>query len=404
MAAQASLRDLAKSIIAGKSEGGEIEGFLAQLRAIYDATALSRGVFRIEETSVLWAVEVAGGKPPVLTTRTYDEDGSVWFEWEAPQPDPRPDILATGAQNQLMTRLGDSDVYIALRDLPNFSATAYRIATDAQRIKDEWVVIEYYPPHPDCLPQPGVPQGAVTTFVWHSQVFPGTGRRCWVYVPAQYRLDGPPACLMVFQDGGMYLEPPAPVPTILDNLIHRGELPQIVGLFVDPGTFPDQPGQRQNRSFEYDTLSDQYAHMLRDELIPEVAKVAALRSDAASHAICGISSGGACAFTAAWQMPDLFGKVLSHCGSFTDIRGAHQYPLLIRRTERKDIRVYLQDGSNDIDDSCGSWRLANMEMAAALKFRSYDYWFEYGRGYHSLAHGGATLPDALRWLWRPSRA
>ena len=125
-----------------------------------------------------------------------------------------------------------------------------------------------------------------------------------------------------------------------------------------------------------------------------------LRTDAASHAICGISSGGACAFTAAWEMPDLFSKVLSHVGSYTNIRGAHNYWILIRQNPPKPIRVYLQDGSNDIDDVHGSWPLANQEMAAALKFRGYDYRLDMGRGFHSLAHGGATLPSALRWLWR----
>jgi enterochelin esterase family protein len=173
-----------------------------------------------------------------------------------------------------------------------------------------------------------------------------------------------------------------------------------VGIFVNPGTFPEQAGRFQNRSFEYDTLSDQYARFLRDELLPEVSKRINLRADAPSHAIGGISSGGACAFTAAWEMPDLFSKVLSHVGSFTNIRGAHNYWPLVRREPRKPIRVYLQDGANDIDDVCGNWPLANQQMAAAFKFRGYDYRFDYGRGYHSLAHGGAVLPSALRWLWR----
>jgi enterochelin esterase family protein len=190
------------------------------------------------------------------------------------------------------------------------------------------------------------------------------------------------------------------VPTILDNLIHQGEMPVTVGLFVNPGTFRDQPGRFQNRSFEYDTLSDQYARFLRDELLPQVGTLVELRDDAASRAIGGISSGAVCAFTAAWQMPELFGKVLCHVGSFTNIRGAQAYWSQVRQTPRKPIRVYLQDGANDIDDACGNWFLANQELAAALRFMGYDCRVEWGRGFHSLAHGGAVLPSALRWLWR----
>jgi enterochelin esterase-like enzyme len=368
------------------------------IRAAFEHDTLSQGTHCTEETTVLWAVEVEGNAAPELMCKTY-QDGTMWYEWEAPQPAPRPDLFTTDAERCPMQRLGDSNIFVLVRDLPNFSATAYRVEIGVQRGKTNWVVLEHFIPEPDCLPQPGVPKGEVTEYLWQSDIFAGTVRRYWVYVPAQYRPDQP-ACLMVFQDGGMYLHPPADVPTAFDNLIHKGDMPVTVGLFVDPGTFPEQPGRFQNRSFEYDTLSDQYARLLRDELIPEVSKLVNLRSDAASHAIGGISSGGICAMNAAWQMPELFGKVLSHVGSFTNIRAGHNLWTHIRATERKPIRVYLQDGANDIDDACGNWPLANMELAAALKFRGYDYRFDYGQGFHSLAHGGATLPSSLRWLWR----
>jgi enterochelin esterase family protein len=287
-----------------------------------------------------------------------------------------------------------------VRELPNFSATAFRYEVEDRRFGDGWVVLEQFPPEPECLPQPGVPQGTVTEYLLkESAVYPGTVRGYWLYVPAQYR-SNEPACLMVFQDGGMYLEPPAPVPTILDNLIHKGEMPVTVGLFVNPGTFPEQEGRFQNRITEYHTQSDQYARLLHDEVIQKVSKLVNISDDAADRAIGGISSGAACAFIAAWERPDWFGKVLCHVGSFTNIRGTHEYPSIIRQTPRKPIRVYLQDGKNDIDDMCGNWPLANQQMAAALKFRGYDYRFDFGRGFHSLAHGGATLPSALRWLWR----
>ena len=370
------------------------------LHAAYGPDALAKGICQAEETTVLWAIEVEGEYPPSLAARTFAEDGSAWAVWRAPQPEPRPDILAMDTVRWPLRRIAASKVYVITKDLPNFSATAYRFEAMERRSDTRWVVIEHFVPEPDCLPQSGVPHGQLSEYLWESKVFAGAVRSYWLYVPAQYRPDGPPACLMVFQDGGMYLEPPAPVPTVFDNLIHKGDMPLTVGVFINPGTFPSQEGRFQNRSFEYDTLSDQYARFLRDEIIPQVSRIVNLRTDAAGHAICGISSGGACAFTVAWEMPDLFSKVLSHVGSFTNIRGAHNYWPLIRQSPPKPIRIYLQDGTNDIDDVHGSWPLANQEMAAALKFRAYDYRFDMGRGFHSLAHGGATLPSALRWLWR----
>jgi enterochelin esterase-like enzyme len=250
---------------------------------------------------------------------------------------------------------------------------------------------------------PGVPEGKVTKHHWVSRIFPGTERDYWVYVPAQY--DGnTSACVMVFQDGAGYVNEKGQfrVPVVLDNLIHRHELPVIIGIFINPGVVPSQNGGpgRSNRSFEYDTLSPQYVTFLEKEILPEVGKDYRLRSDAAGRAIGGISSGGICAFTAAWERPDLFSKVLSHVGSFTNIQGGDVYPGMIRKTERKPIRVWLQDGSNDLDNLHGSWPLANQQMAAALRFMRYDYRFEFGDGGHNGKQGGATLPDALRWLWR----
>ena len=169
---------------------------------------------------------------------------------------------------------------------------------------------------------------------------------------------------------------------------------------------PAQAGgrPRSNRSFEYDTLSDQYARFLLEEILPDVGKSYKLTDNPDQRAICGLSSGGICAWTVAWERPDAFRKVLSQIGSFTNIRGGHVYHALIRKTEKKPIRVFLQDGSNDLDNAHGNWPLANQEMAAALKFAKYDYRFEFGDGGHTPKHGGALLPDALRWLWRPEAA
>jgi enterochelin esterase family protein len=258
---------------------------------------------------------------------------------------------------------------------------------------------------PDSQVVADVPKGTVTTGKWTStNVFPGTVRDYWIYVPAQYKPEAP-ACLMVFQDGGAYQNPTGQFRStvVFDNLIHKGEMPVTIGVFISPGTIPpaNEGGKpRQNRSFEYDSLGDQYARFLIDEFLPKVLEPYKLRQEPAARAICGISSGGICAFTAAWERPDYFGKVVSHIGSFTNIRGGHVYPALIRKTERKPLRVFLQEGSNDLDNVHGNWPLANREMAAALTFSKYDMRFEMGDGAHNGKHGGAILPETLKWLWR----
>ena len=267
------------------------------------------------------------------------------------------------------------------------------------------LALDDYQLGPDSTNQVGVPRGELSRHSFaSSKIFPGTTRDYWIYVPQQYEATKP-ACLMVFQDGQTYAHSNGlfRAPTVFDNLIHKKEMPVTIGLFVNPGEVrPAESGQtaRSNRSFEYDSLGDLYARFLTEEMLPEVAKKYNITSDPTGRAIAGISSGGICAWTVAWERPDAFRKVLSHVGSFTNIRGGHVYPALIRKTEKKPIRVFLQDGANDLDNLHGNWPLANQEMAAALKFMGYDYKFEFGDGGHNGIHGGALLPDSLRWLWR----
>ena len=262
---------------------------------------------------------------------------------------------------------------------------------------------------PDSLEQKDVLRGKITKHTWTSKIFPDTVRDYWVYVPAQIDAKEP-ACVMVFQDGGVYVDPKGQfrVPTVFDNLIHKKEIPVMVGIFINPGKKPAKDGNKEinDRSFEYDTLTNQYASFLEKEILPEVGKKHNLRKDAAGRGICGISSGGICAFTVAWERPNLFSKVLSHVGSFTSIRGGDVYPGLIRRTKAKPkpIRVFLQGGAQDLDNEFGHWPLANQQMALALRFAKYDYRFEFGDGGHNGKHGGAILPDSLRWLWRDTTA
>ncbi len=272
---------------------------------------------------------------------------------------------------------------------------------------------EEYTLGPDSQVQPGVPRGKVTQHTWtESKVFPGTVRDYFVYVPAQYDAKVPTA-VMVFQDGHAYAKEDGEFRTtvVFDNLIHKKEMPPVIGIFINPGHIPrpdqvekkDPPKDRfraSNRSIEYDTPSDAYVRFLLEEILPEVGKSYNLTQNPAGRASCGISSGGICAFTAAWERPDAFSKVLSHVGSFTNIRGGHIYPAKIRKTPKKPIRVFLQDGEKDLDNAHGNWPLANQDMAAALKFARYDYRFEFGKGGHNGKHGGAILPESLRWLWR----
>ncbi len=265
---------------------------------------------------------------------------------------------------------------------------------------------ENYKLGPDSMEQPGVPRGKITKHTWKSKVFPNTVRDYWVYVPAQYD-PKVPAKVMVFQDGAGYMNPKGQfrVPVVLDNLIHKKELPVIIGIFINPGVVPAQGDKKEvkNRSFEYDTLSNQYAKFLEKEILPEVAKDYNLSKKAADRAIGGISSGGICAFTVAWQRPDLFSKVLSHVGSFTNIRGGNAYPELVRKNPRKNIRVFMQDGAKDLDNKFGNWPEANKKMAAALKDQGYDVRFEFGTGAHNGKHGGMLMPESLRWLWREKK-
>lgn len=298
-----------------------------------------------------------------------------------------------------LQRIGETNLYAASVGLKPGSSWhwVYRVGDKALSNG----TLEVYLEHHDNLPDPNSPKGELRDMgIFKSKVFDGTSRHWWIYVPKQY--DGKtPACVMVFQDGQNYKEF---VPTTFDNLIARNEMPVTVGIFIEPGKFENG---KSNRSFEYDTLSDQYARFLLDEILPEAEKTVKLRHDAAGRAIAGISSGGICAFTVAWERPEAFSKVLSWVGSFTNIasgktgkEGGHNYPALIRKTPPKPIRIFLQDGENDLDNVHGSWPLANQQMARALSFAKYDYQFVYGEGFHSNKHGRAILPDSLRWLWR----
>lgn len=305
-----------------------------------------------------------------------------------------------------------------------------------------------YPLTADSLPQSGVPKGKLEgPFEWNSHVIGGTVRRYWIYVPAQYTGEKP-AGLLVFQDGQRALNPTGPlrVDQVMENLIHKKDIPVMIGLFITPGNlsdhYPDnlEMGNPNNRANEYDVLSDAYARMLIDELIPAVAKKYKISDNPDARVIGGTSSGAICAWTVAWERPAQFRKVISMIGSFTSIGyrpvrgnqpmipGGDFYPTLIRKSPIKPIRIFLQDGENDLSNLTdtkgfkpewtaltnehGNWHLANMQMLAALEFANanadrrkiegprYDINHVWGDGAHSDNHGGALLPDILRWMFR----
>ncbi|MEO6239529.1 MAG: SMP-30/gluconolactonase/LRE family protein, partial [Vicinamibacterales bacterium] len=255
-------------------------------------------------------------------------------------------------------------------------------------------------PGPDSRVQPGTPTGEVIKGEFaQSKVYPGTWREYWVYVPTD--LDrSKPAPVMVFQDGLQYN-----APVVFDNLIHQKAIPPLVGVFVMHGRVKAPHSEaldRMNRSFEYDAVSDDYARFLVDELLPFVAKThgLSLSSDPNDRAIAGNSSGAIAAFAAAWQRPDAFRRVFSGIGTYVGLRGGNEFPVLIRKTEPKPLRVFLQDGQNDLNNYTGSWFIANQDMLAALEYAGYDVRHEWGDGEHNSRHAAQLFPDALRWLWR----
>ena len=273
-------------------------------------------------------------------------------------------------------------VVLSLAFSPGASGTEYRLGVDS-------------------LPQEGVPKGTVEKHTLNeSRIYPGTTHDYWVYVPAQYD-EAKPACVMVFQDGTDFIlsKGEVRVPTVFDNLIHKGEIPVTIGIFINPGR---KDSGSSNRDEEYLPLNDTYARFLLEEILPEVGKDYNLVDDAAGRAVCGMSDGGVGTFTVAWERPDAFSKAISHIGSYVRVPGGAEYPYLIRKTRGspKPIRVFLQDTENDLNILEGNWTLANIAMESALMYARYDYRFEMGTGGHDLAHGGAIFPDALRWIWR----
>jgi len=257
---------------------------------------------------------------------------------------------------------------------------------------------------PDSYEKPGVPQGKLDgKHVHTSQIYPGMQSDYWVWAPAQYQ-PGTPAAVMVWQDGEVLVaRERSRAQIVFENLTHEKKIPVIIHVLISPGLV----GQQRMRSIQYDTMDDRYARFLRDEILTEVGKKYTLRQDSYSRAIAGDSSGGICAFNAAYTHPKLFSRVLSRIGSFTSIQwkpgvldGGNVYPFKIRKDTRKNIRVWLQDGAGDLENAHGSWPAQNVAMANSLKMKEYDFRFSWGNGTHSRNGGHAELAEEMIWLWR----
>jgi enterochelin esterase family protein len=258
---------------------------------------------------------------------------------------------------------------------------------------------------PESYAQPGVPAGRLTgPLSLESRIYPNMRANVWYYVPAQW--DGStPLAVQIWGDGQFYTGArPGQwrILETLDNLTAQKRIPLMVNVFVQPGT-----GVPNQRSIQYDTVDDTYARYLLEEVLPEIAKSVRMRTDGYSRAIVGESSGGIAAFNAAFLKPDQFSRVLSWIGSFTALQvsaahtaGGAEYPAMVRRESKRNIRVWLQDGAEDLENRFGSWPFANLAMANSLKFRDYDYRFSFGYGGHNQSQGAAELPESLTWLWR----
>jgi enterochelin esterase-like enzyme len=392
-----------------------------------------------EKSSAVQLIEMAKANSPDLReaiTATLDakelKEGTAWIArgpefFFATEASAKPEIFIDGAAGPQMQNILGSELWCASAhiepvgklhsfyyvvggahfggrlDLPAFGALSYL--------------------------QPGVPSGTLSAKIVHtSKIYDGMKSEYWIYVPAQYDARTA-AALMVFQDGQGYTDREGrnPALNVIDNLIAQKKIPVMICVFINPGDIEGSPGtptynfvkaygekwkrtmKDSMRSTEYDTVSDRYARYLRDEVLADVATKYNTRKDAYSRAITGLSSGGICAFNAAWQMPDQFSRVILWIGSFSDIQwkedpaapdGGQDYPDKILRETRRNIRVWLQDGSNDIEGQYGSWPLANLRMANALKFKEYDFHFSFGKGTHNSGQGAAEFPEEMIWLWR----
>jgi enterochelin esterase-like enzyme len=392
-----------------------------------------------EKSTATQLVELAKAGSPSLRdaiASTFEakdlEEGTAWAGrgsdfFFAVQAQAKPELFVDAAPGPQMRPTAGSDIWysaVHIEQLGKLHSFYYLV--NGKRFGGKPDVPAF---GPLSYLQPGVPTGTLSDKIIHtSKIYDAMKSEYWIYVPAQYKPEIP-AAVMVFQDGQLYTDRNANNPTlnVIDNLIAQKRIPVMICIFISPGDIADSPGtptynfakaysekwhrtlKDSMRSTLYDTVSDRYVRFLRDEILPEVAGKYNLRKDSYSRAITGLSSGGICAFNAAWQMPDQFSRVVSWIGSYASIQwkedpavpdGGQDYPDKVLREAKRNIRVWMQDGSEDLDLRYGNWPLANLRMANALKAQEYDFHFSFGKGTHNPAHGAAEFPAEMIWLWR----
>lgn len=317
---------------------------------------------------------------------------------------PKPVTVSIDLQPQAALAQIDATHWMLLRKMRTGVLHQYQFYSDGKPLGNRGDAVGY---NPDSYAQPGVPHGKLSEkMTIASKLYDGMKANYWVYASAGVDPNAPSA-LMVWQDGQNLIGDFSALRllTVTDNLVHQGLLPPIVHVMIQPGTSPDGGAMR---SIEYDTVSTRYVRFLMEEVLPEVEKLYKLRPDGYSRAIAGESSGGICAFNAAWYMPDKFARVHSAVGSFTSIQwrskenndGGNVYPFMVRREPKRNIRVWMSDGADDLENEHGSWPMQNIEMANSLKFREYDFHFRFGTAAHGGAQAALDLPESLAWLWR----
>jgi enterochelin esterase-like enzyme len=404
------------------------------------AMCLVASAFAAEKSSAPQLIELAKSNNAGLReaiTATFDAkslaEGTAWAGhgpdfFFAIQSESQPSLLIDGVSAPAMQRLTDSDIWFSTAHIEPVSRLhSFHYLINGQKFGGR---LDLPALGPLSYLQPGVPSGTLSAKIIHSsKIYDGMKSEYWIYVPAQYD-PRVPAALMVFQDGSGYTDRDGnnPALNVIDNLIAQKKIPVTICVFINPGDISGSPGTHtynfvkaysdkwsrtlkdSMRSTLYDTVSDRYARFLRDELLAEVAAKYNIRKDAYSRAITGLSSGGICSFNAAWQIPDQFSRVISWIGSFASIQwkedpnlpdGGQDYPEKILREPKHNLRVWLQDGAEDVENErYGSWPLANLRMANALKIKGYDFHFSFGKGTHNPGHGAAEFPEEMVWLWR----
>jgi enterochelin esterase family protein len=344
----------------------------AQLRSTFKADDLTKGLAYIgDHEQMLFAVET--NKIPALVTDDDKAvpmlrvDGNLWALV----------VNLTPGRSHQFHYVIDGASFGGRLDIPVFMPSSYE--------------------------QADVPQGKMSEKMLHtSKVYDGMASEYWIYVPAQYD-PAVPAALMIWQDGqGHIARNGRRTLNVLDNLTYQKRIPVMISVFIAPGKI----GDKAMRSIEYDTVNDTYVRFL-DEILAGVYAQYNIRKDSYSHGIAGESSGGICSFNAAWLHPEEFSRVLSTIGSYTSIQwhpgqidGGNVYPNKVRKEPKRNIRVYLQDGSEDLENAHGSWPLQNIQLANSLKMQDYDFHLQFGNGSHNGADANSQLPMSLSWLWR----